>query len=430
MRSLIPDALRAVRRSPRVSLVSPVYGVAPYLPRFLDSLDAQDYPHDRLQVVLVLDGACDDSPRICRAWAKRTDLDVEIVETDNGGQGRARNLGMEYAQGDWIAFPDPDDWLAPDFFTRLLDTRRRGDILLTGRTVIHQEDNRLRHPLDFRFQDGTARVDAARQPQAIQLSVHECLLRIDQALASRFPEDREAPTFEDALYLGGIRNGSGRIVYVPDAVYHYDKRASGDSAVQTAWSRPGRYDAQMRTRYHALLDVASDAPWAQQTILYDLGWYFGVVDGGRMPAEPPGLAQAHAAEMRRLAHRLDADQIIRSPWGNLGARDRARLLLWKGQPEVAVVRDGEVMELCTVESPGRQAEPLRYAGTDVGWVLTGSEAQRRYSGGGVPRIPLWPRRPRLAEAREVRTISAGGFFGVVGEAGDELMRSFTRRFLL
>ena len=47
MRSLIPDALRAVRRSPRVSLVSPVYGVAPYLPRFLDSLDAQDYPHDR-----------------------------------------------------------------------------------------------------------------------------------------------------------------------------------------------------------------------------------------------------------------------------------------------------------------------------------------------------------------------------------------------
>ena len=54
MRSLIPDALRAVRRSPRVSLVSPVYGVAPYLPRFLDSLDAQDYPHDRLQVVLVL----------------------------------------------------------------------------------------------------------------------------------------------------------------------------------------------------------------------------------------------------------------------------------------------------------------------------------------------------------------------------------------
>ena len=37
--------------------------------------------------------------------------------------------------------------------------------------------------------------------------------------------------------------------------------------------------------------------------------------------------------------RLDSEQILRSPWGNLGARDRARLLLWKGRPEVAVVRD-------------------------------------------------------------------------------------------
>lgn len=170
-------------------------------------------------------------------------------------------------------------------------------------------------PLDFRFQGGTARVDAARQPQAIQLSVHECLIRADRALAARFPEDREAPTFEDALYLGRIRSRWGRITYVPEAVYHYDKRVAGDSAVQTAWSRPGRYIAQMRTRYHALLDAAGGAPWAQQTILYDLGWYFGVVDAGRMPTDPPGLGQTHAAEMRGLAQRLDAEQILRQPLG-------------------------------------------------------------------------------------------------------------------
>ncbi|TFH52052.1 glycosyltransferase family 2 protein [Actinomyces viscosus] len=397
MIGLIPGMSRGRYRPPRVSLVSPVYGVAPCLPRFLDSLDAQDYPHSRLQVVLVLDGARDESPRVCRAWARRTDLDVEIVETENGGQGRARNLGMEHARGQWIGFPDPDDWLAPDFLTRLLGARRHGDLLLSGRTLIHQGGSRTWHPLDFRFQSGTARVDAARRPQAIQLSVHECLIRSDRALAARFPEDREAPTFEDALYLGGIRAGSGRIVFVPDAVYHYDKRASGESAVQTSWSRPGRYLDQIRTRYHALLDVAGGAAWAQQTILYDLGWYFGVVDAGRMPTQPSGLGQTHAAEMRQLAQRLDVEQVIRSPWGNLGASARARLLLWKSLPEVAVVRDGEVIELYTDEPPSVQAKPLRYAGTDVGWVLTGSAAVQRYSGGDVPRIPLWPRRPRLAE---------------------------------
>ena len=92
MRAPVPRGPRLRRRPPLVSLVIPVYGVAPYLPRFLSSLDAQDHPHNRLQIVLVLDGACDDSPRVCRTWARRTDLDVEIVETDNGGQGRARNV--------------------------------------------------------------------------------------------------------------------------------------------------------------------------------------------------------------------------------------------------------------------------------------------------------------------------------------------------
>ena len=74
-------------RPPRVSLISAVYGVARYLPRFLSSLDAQVHPHDRLQVVLVLDGACDDSPSICRTWAAATDIDALVIETGNGGPG-------------------------------------------------------------------------------------------------------------------------------------------------------------------------------------------------------------------------------------------------------------------------------------------------------------------------------------------------------
>ena len=43
----------------------------------------------------------------------------------------------------------------------------------------------------------------------------------------------------------------------------------------------------MHTCYQTFLDVASGVPRAQQTILSDLGWYFGPVDAGRMPAKPP-----------------------------------------------------------------------------------------------------------------------------------------------
>ena len=56
--------------------------------------------------------------------------------------------------------------------------------------VINRE---IAYPLDFRFQNGTIRADAARLPQTIQLSVHECLIRGREARSARFPEDREAP---------------------------------------------------------------------------------------------------------------------------------------------------------------------------------------------------------------------------------------------
>ena len=382
-------------RPPRVSIISAVYGVARYLPRFLSSLDAQVHPHDRLQVVLVLDGACDDSPSICRTWAATTDIDALVIETGNGGQGRARNLALDRANGSWIGFPDPDDWLAPDFLPRLLSSRGLGDVLLVGRTIIDQDGRETAHPLDFRFQNGTIRADAARLPQAIQLSVHECLIRGKEARSARFPEDREAPTFEDALYLGHIRSGNQWITCVPDAVYHYEKRSSGDSAVQAAWSRPGRYTTQFRTRYQPYLDVTGAAAWAQQTILYDLGWYAGTVDRGQMPTEPEGLGAEHAGLMRELVRRLDPQQILRSPWGHLSAGARARMLLWHDAPEVAIVRDGAVVELYTPEARVQDAEPVDYAGVLVGYRVTGQEAERLYSGGDAPRVPVWPRRPRL-----------------------------------
>ena len=64
-------------------------------------------------------------------------------------------------------------------------------------------------------------------------------------------------------------------------------------------------------------------------------------------------------------------------------------------PEVAIVRDGAVVELYTPEARVQDAEPVDYAGVLVGYRVTGQEAERLYSGGDAPRVPVWPRRPRL-----------------------------------
>lgn len=383
------------RREPTVSLVSAVYGVQDYLPRFLASLDAQDLPHERIQVVLVLDGACDGSPELCRRWAQSTDIAVKVVEVANGGQGRARNLGAREAVGEWIGFPDPDDELAPGFLSSSLEARTRRAGMLIGRTLIRQDGQEKPHPLDFRFQGGTVEVDVVKEPVAVQLSVHECLFRADLAQRCVFPEDREAPTFEDACYVGQVRGLSSRAVLVPQAVYYYEKRAAGDSAVQTAWASSGRYLEQMTTRYQPYLDAANEAPWAQQAVLYDLGWYFLNVDKGAMPTEPPGIGAQHVELMRQLVSRIDPSLVVTCPWGHLVSSARARLLLMQGAQEVAVVKDGQVVELYTGSPRGAGAGPVEYAGQQVGFLLQGDQAAAGYSGGSVPRVPVWPRKPRL-----------------------------------
>lgn len=385
----------------RVSLVCAVYGVERYLSRFFASLDAQDLPHERLQVVLVLDGACDDSPALCREWAQQTDIAVQVVEVSNGGQGRARNIGIREATGEWIGFPDPDDVLEPGFLKALLESRTRGAGMLIGRTIIQQDGQDKPHPLDFRFEHGVLEVDVAREPVAVQLSVHECLVLAKLARRCSFPEDREAPTFEDACFVGQVRGLNTRAVLVPQAVYRYEKRSTGDSAVQSAWAKPGRYLEQMTTRYLPYLQAAGGAEWAQQAVLYDLGWYFMNVDKGAMPTEPEGIGAEHVRLMRELVARLDPRLVVACPWGHLSASARARILLMHGAPEVAVVKEGRVAELYTQGRPDGAGEltEARYATEALGFRVNGEAAERAYSGAGVPRVPVWPRRPGLQPSR-------------------------------
>lgn len=102
----------------KVSIIVPVYNSAPYLPACLDSILSQSHKH--LEVILVNDGSTDQSLDICRAY-EATDSRVRVLDKDNGGVARARNLGLAQVTGDFVGFVDSDDLLAPDFYETLLD---------------------------------------------------------------------------------------------------------------------------------------------------------------------------------------------------------------------------------------------------------------------------------------------------------------------
>ena len=101
-----------------ISVIVPVYNVAPYLRRCVDSLLAQTYPN--FELLLIDDGSTDDSPAICDKY-NNSYVRVRAIHQSNQGVSTARNRGIEEAQGDYISFVDSDDWVEPGFLQAFVD---------------------------------------------------------------------------------------------------------------------------------------------------------------------------------------------------------------------------------------------------------------------------------------------------------------------
>ena len=107
-----------------VSVIVPVYNAEKCLPRCVESILSQTYKD--LEIILVDDGATDDSPRICDDYAVK-DSRIKVIHQKNGGISNARNTGLKNAKGDYIQLVDHDDVIHPQMVKKLLSLLDSGD---------------------------------------------------------------------------------------------------------------------------------------------------------------------------------------------------------------------------------------------------------------------------------------------------------------
>lgn len=202
-----------------VSVIVPIYNVAPWLDACLTSLENQTLKD--IEVIMVNDGSTDDSRQIAARYAEKNS-NFMLINRENGGLSAARNTGMDMAQGEYIYFLDSDDYLAENALELLYAKASKEDLDV------------LKFPA-YAFDDGSG--DACLKPVCVYKGTYPEVMSGAWAF-SKFVENKDyAPSCclifskRETIEKNGLKFFEG-IVH-EDNLFHYQIRLNVDSVFPT-----------------------------------------------------------------------------------------------------------------------------------------------------------------------------------------------------
>lgn len=121
-----------------ISVVVPVYNTEKYLDECIQSILNQSFTN--FELLLIDDGSTDCSGAICDQYAAK-DERVRVFHKKNGGVSSARNLGLNEARGEWIAFVDSDDWVERKYLEELILHADNVDMVISSQRMYRENDS-------------------------------------------------------------------------------------------------------------------------------------------------------------------------------------------------------------------------------------------------------------------------------------------------
>lgn len=127
----------------KISVITPVYKVEKYLRKCIDSILNQTF--EDFELFIVDDGSPDLCGKIADEYAKK-DSRVHVIHKENGGAPSARNAGIREATGEFLYFPDSDDWIEEGYLQELYDIaiKTNAQLVISGYTMEYNENNSIR----------------------------------------------------------------------------------------------------------------------------------------------------------------------------------------------------------------------------------------------------------------------------------------------
>ena len=264
----------------KLSIIVPIYNVAPYLRKCVDSLLVQDISD--YEIILVDDGSTDSSGAIAdeisdvfRLSPLASRLHLRVIHQPNAGLSEARNTGTRAAKGEYIMFVDSDDYLQPNVLRTLMEQIERDNLdVLRFRYQNVRESGEAFAP----YRDMTNYNDYSPVPTDGLTFLNERMG--NQCYAVQFLISRELPLqelftpsiyFEDTDWTPRMLLRADRVASTELVVYNYLWREGSITLSQKDIQKQRK---QLRDKID-LLRKLND--WGNQVA--DRRWFDGMISG-------------------------------------------------------------------------------------------------------------------------------------------------------
>lgn len=203
---------------PEISVIVPAFNAGEFLEECLRSIAGQSFSD--IEVIVVDDGSSDSTLSIAQSMA-RGDSRFQVLSVPNGGVSRARNLGVDRANGEFITFVDADDALHPDALRLMLKALRTSgaDVCIAGfrkfRKEIPKPSRDSGKVRVFSYEEAMGK---ALYQELLLNSPWGAMIRRSILGDKRF---REGVRYEDLDAFYRFYEGAGKIAYLPASLYFY-----------------------------------------------------------------------------------------------------------------------------------------------------------------------------------------------------------------
>ena len=215
-----------------ISVIIPSYKPGNYIYRCLESVARQDIDKQRYEVIIVLNGCNEPYHTDIQQFLQQKFQGIKtlLLQTDVAGVSNARNIGLDYARGEYITFIDDDDWVSDNYLRNLSEKSDKNKIIVSNILLINEKSKQqetcfLNKTFSKNKNNTNPSIFAAR---GFMSNACEKLIPQNVIQKDRFPVKFELG--EDSIFMFAISKRISKIELTSsDTIYYINKRLTSSS---------------------------------------------------------------------------------------------------------------------------------------------------------------------------------------------------------